>query len=115
MNITINAAQPGLLAPSNFKVGGNQYVVAQHSDGTYVLPADVIAGLSTRPAQPGETIVIYGVGFGSVTPTIPAGEIAGATIIWSIHCRSSSVPRRRRCRCRTTAWRRISSACINLM
>ena len=77
VNVTINAAQPGLLAPSNFKVGGNQYVVAQHSDGTYVLPAGAIAGLSTRPAQPGETIVIYGVGFGSVTPTIPAGEIAG--------------------------------------
>jgi uncharacterized protein (TIGR03437 family) len=75
VNITINATQPGLLAPSNFKVGGNQYVVAQHSDGTYVLPAGAIAGLTTRPAQPGETIVIYGVGFGSVTPITPAGQI----------------------------------------
>jgi uncharacterized protein (TIGR03437 family) len=75
VNLMIKATQPGLLAPSNFKIGGNQYVVAQHSDGTYVLPAGAIAGLSTRPAEIGETIVIYGVGFGSVTPNIPAGEI----------------------------------------
>ena len=74
--LTVNATEPGLLAPSNFTVGGNQYVVAQHSDGTYVLPAGAIAGVNSRPAQPGETIVIYGVGFGSVTPNIPAGEIA---------------------------------------
>lgn len=34
-----------------------------------------IAGVNSRPAKPGETIIIYGVGFGPVTPTIPAGEI----------------------------------------
>ena len=74
-NITVNATQPGLLAPPSFKIGGNQYVVAQFSDGTYVLPAGSIAGVTSRPAMPGETIVIYGVGFGSVTPNIPAGQI----------------------------------------
>ena len=74
-NITVNTTQPGLLAPPSFKIGGNQYVVAQFSDGTYVLPAGSIAGVSSRPAAPGETIVIYGVGFGSVTPNIPAGQI----------------------------------------
>jgi uncharacterized protein (TIGR03437 family) len=50
-------------------------VVAQLSDGSYVLPTGSIAGVTSRPAQPGETIVIYGVGFGSVTPNISAGEI----------------------------------------
>lgn len=74
-NLTVNATAPGLLATANFKVGSNQYVVAQHSDGSYVLPTGAIAGVNSRPAQPGETIVIYGVGFGSVTPNIPAGEI----------------------------------------
>jgi uncharacterized protein (TIGR03437 family) len=49
--------------------------VAQFSDGTYVLPTGAIAGVNSRPAKPGETIVIYGVGFGPVTPNIPAGEI----------------------------------------
>jgi uncharacterized protein (TIGR03437 family) len=75
-NITVNSTEPGLLAPPSFKIGGNQYVVAQFSDLTYVLPAGSIAGVTSRPAKPGETIIIYGVGFGSVTPNIPAGQIA---------------------------------------
>ncbi len=74
-NITVNPTEPGLLAPASFKIGANQYVVAQLSDGSYVLPTGSIAGVTSRPAQSGETIVIYGVGFGSVTPNISAGEI----------------------------------------
>ena len=58
---------------SQFKIGRNQYVVAQHSDGAYVLPAGSIAGVNSRPAKPGEIMVIYGVGFGAVTPNIAAG------------------------------------------
>jgi uncharacterized protein (TIGR03437 family) len=76
-NVTVNATEPGLLAPASFKIGGKQYVVAFHSDNvTYVLPAGAIAGLPSRPAKPGETIVMYGNGFGPVTPNIPAGELA---------------------------------------
>jgi uncharacterized protein (TIGR03437 family) len=74
-NITVNATEAGLLAPPAFKIGANQYVVAQFADGTYVLPAGAIAGTASRPAKPGETIVIYGVGFGAVIPNIPAGQI----------------------------------------
>ncbi len=76
VNLMINATQPGLLAPPNFKIGANQYVVAQHSDGSYVAPTGAIAGAASRPATAGETIEIYGVGFGSVLPATPAGEIA---------------------------------------
>jgi uncharacterized protein (TIGR03437 family) len=75
--ITVNQAQPGLLAPNSFLIGGKQYVTAMHADGTFVLPPNAIAGLSTRQAQPGETILLYGVGFGSVTPSINAGQIVG--------------------------------------
>ena len=74
-NITINAVAPGLLAPPNFSVGGVQYAVAQFGDGTYVLPTGAISGLTSRPAVPGDIIVIYGVGFGPVTPDIPAGQL----------------------------------------
>ncbi len=76
VNLTVNATQPGLLAPASFKIGGNQYVVALLPDGTYVLPAGSIAGINSRPAKPGETITMYGVGFGSVMQGIPAGQIA---------------------------------------
>ncbi len=73
--IPVNAVEPGLLAPSSFQIGGKQYVVALLPDGTYVLPAGTISGVSSRPAQPGETITLYGIGFGSVMPDIPAGQI----------------------------------------
>ena len=75
-NIMVNATEPGLLAPSSFKIGGNQYIAAFFSDGTYVLPERAIAGVSSRPAKPGETIITYGIGFGPVTPAIPVGTLS---------------------------------------
>lgn len=78
-SITVNAIQPGLLAPStSFLINGKQYVVAQHADGTFVLPPGAIPGLTTSQAKPGETILMYGVGFGAVTPSFNAGQIVGA-------------------------------------
>ena len=78
--ITINATQPGLLAPSSFSVGGTQYLVAFFPDGlTYVLPPASIAGISSQRVSPGQTITLYGVGFGPVTPAIAAGQITGQT------------------------------------
>lgn len=77
VDVPANASQPGLLAPQSFFTNGMQYVVAQLPDGTYVLPAGTIAGVNSRPAKPGETIVIYGIGFGPVMPATPVGEIAG--------------------------------------
>ncbi len=74
--VTVVADKPGLLAPSSFDIGGIQYVVAQSLTGEYVLPAGAISGVTSQPATPGENIVIYGIGFGSVTPTIPPGQLA---------------------------------------
>jgi uncharacterized protein (TIGR03437 family) len=73
--VTVDATEPGLLAPSNFIINGTKYVVAQFADGSYVLPPSAIPGLTSRRAQPGDTIVIYGIGFGSVTPGIPPGQL----------------------------------------
>jgi len=78
--IAVNPQQPGLLAPSSFLVGGKQYVAALFPDGvTYVLPPGAIAGLSSRRAQPGDTITLYGIGFGPVTPNTPAGQVVEQT------------------------------------
>jgi uncharacterized protein (TIGR03437 family) len=74
--VTVDATRPGLLAPSNFDIGGTQYVVAQFADGSYVLPPGAIAGLTSQRAKPGDTVVIYGIGFGSVDPNIPPGQLA---------------------------------------
>lgn len=75
--LTVNAAQPGLLAPLSFNLNGTQYVVALFLDGSYVLPTGAIPGISSRPAKAGDTIVLYGVGFGPVIPNIPAGQLVG--------------------------------------
>ena len=75
--ITVNTTQPGLLAPAAFNIAGKQYVVAILPDGTFVLPQGAIAGVNSRPARPGETATMYGVGFGPVIPNIPAGQIVG--------------------------------------
>ncbi|HLG99882.1 MAG TPA: choice-of-anchor V domain-containing protein [Bryobacteraceae bacterium] len=71
-----NAIAPALLSPSPFNTQGHQWVVAQHADQTYVGKTGLISGLSFSPAKPGETIVIYGIGFGPVSPAIAAGTIA---------------------------------------
>ena len=76
------ALAPGFLAPTNYTAGGTQYMVATFaSDGAYVLNTSTGAtfGLTSRPAKPGDLIVAYGIGFGSVTPSIPSGVVAGAS------------------------------------
>ena len=82
-NITVNETQPGLLAIPSCVVGGKQYVVAQFPDQSFVLPPGTISGVTTRQAKPGETITIYGVGFGPVQDSsgndIPAGTIVTAS------------------------------------
>jgi uncharacterized protein (TIGR03437 family) len=76
-NVTVDASDPGLLAPASFNVGGTQYVAALFSDGTtFVLPPGAIPGITSRRAKPGDTIMLYGVDFGSVNPNIPPGQIA---------------------------------------
>jgi uncharacterized protein (TIGR03437 family) len=47
-------------------------MAATHADGTFIGPPNLIAGVTTTPAKPGETIVLYGTGFG---PTI-SGQAA---------------------------------------
>jgi uncharacterized protein (TIGR03437 family) len=75
--ITVNPTQPGLLAPASFNIGGKQYVVALFSDlTTYVAPPGAIPGVTSRQARAGDIIILFGVGFGAVTPSIPAGQIA---------------------------------------
>jgi len=44
--------------------------------GTFVMPAGAVAGVMTRPAKAGETIVLWGIGFGPVDPPVAAGTAA---------------------------------------
>jgi uncharacterized protein (TIGR03437 family) len=74
--VAVNATQPGLYAPSSFQLNGTQYLGAVFANTTtYVLPPGAIPGITSQRAKAGDTITLYGVGFGSVNPAIPAGQI----------------------------------------
>ena len=66
-------AQP--LSLAFFEFGGGPYAAAVHLNGTLVGPSTLYPGQST-PAQRGETIVLYGNGFGATSSSIVAGSSA---------------------------------------
>ncbi len=70
--VAVNPLDPGLLAPASFIVKGSQYLAALYPDArrTFVLPPNAISGVPSRRAQPGDTIIVYGVGFGGTTPAV---------------------------------------------
>ena len=73
---SVASRAPYLLAPPAFAKAGRQYVTAILPGGAFAGPRNLIAGANFRPARSGDRVVLYGVGFGSVTPFIGAGYIA---------------------------------------
>ena len=93
--VSVQGVEPGLLAPPSFQVGGIQYVAALSSDfQSFMLPAGAIPGVQSRPAKHGETIILYGVGFGGVTPSLSAGTLVSQqnTLSNPIEIRFGNVP-----------------------
>jgi len=72
-----------LIVPAFFTIGaanGNDYVAATHANGSLIGPTGLITGVTTTSASPGETIVIYGTGFGQTSPSIPNGQIVSTAL-----------------------------------
>jgi uncharacterized protein (TIGR03437 family) len=68
---------PGLLAPASFTVDTVSYPVATFTDlVTFVGNTGLVPGFNFRPAKPGDTIILYAVGCGSVNPSVDPGQIA---------------------------------------
>jgi uncharacterized protein (TIGR03437 family) len=65
------------LAPAFFKLDaeGRRYLAAVHADGTLLGKPGLLGAATTRPAKPGDVILLYGTGFGPTTPPFPEGEI----------------------------------------
>ena len=78
LNVNVNATQPGLLAPPPFDIKGTQYIVALFPNQFYVLPPGTISGVASKRTVPGDTILLYGVGFGGLSDGTPAGVIDSA-------------------------------------
>ncbi len=64
VTVTATDRLPGLLGLSNGYVGALQ-------------GSTVVGSPGFTAVKPGDTITLYGIGFGAVTPTIAAGQIAG--------------------------------------
>jgi uncharacterized protein (TIGR03437 family) len=59
-----------------FAPDGQKYVAAVHVNGDYVGRTGLFGGAAaSRPAQPGETILLFGNGFGPTNPPLPSDEI----------------------------------------
>jgi uncharacterized protein (TIGR03437 family) len=69
-----------MLAPAAFRVGGRQYVYASKGNTGTIVSNGTIPGLAAAPARPGEVLVLFGSGFGDMSPFgIPiAGAIPSA-------------------------------------
>ena len=77
--VTVSGLAPAILAPSSFAAKGTQYAAAILADASFAAPVAVLPGVTTRPATPGEVLVLYGIGLGPVTPSSPAGTLASGT------------------------------------
>jgi uncharacterized protein (TIGR03437 family) len=57
----------------------NNQVVATTQSFAYAAASGTFSGATTTPAQPGETIILWGTGFGPTNPTPPQGEQTPST------------------------------------
>ena len=74
--VIVNPTAAGMLAPGYLTIGGVQYLGALFPDfQTFVAPPGAVSGYASRRARPGDVIIIFGIGFGPVTPNISAGQI----------------------------------------
>jgi uncharacterized protein (TIGR03437 family) len=69
--------QKSLFAPAFLTFDGT-HAAALHADYSLVGPPNLLPGAATTPAQPGETILMYGVGFGPTNPPQPSGQLVTA-------------------------------------
>jgi uncharacterized protein (TIGR03437 family) len=93
--VNVSTTMPGLLAPEAFRVNGQQHVAALFPDWTtYVLPGRASLGVPSRPAKPGDEIILLGIGFGGVTPSVPGGAVVSQAnqLITPLEIRIGGVP-----------------------
>ena len=72
-------AQKQQFAPAFFTFDNGKYVAAEHAaDYSYVGANGLFAGAT--PAKPGETVLLYGTGFGPTDPAAPAGQLVTSPV-----------------------------------
>jgi uncharacterized protein (TIGR03437 family) len=69
-------AQLQAVAPAFFTYAGTNYAIASRLPD-YAPLSDPSAVPGTAPAKPGDTVVLWGTGFGATNPAVPAGAAVG--------------------------------------
>jgi uncharacterized protein (TIGR03437 family) len=70
----VDPAAAGIHAPPRLRLAGRQFAAALiEGAAAYALPEAAVADLPSRPAKPGEVLVLHGTGFGAVTPHMETG------------------------------------------
>ncbi len=72
VTVMLQKEAPALFA---FTPQSSRYPAAVSADGAFLGPPELFGtSVTTRPARPGETIVLFGNGFGPTDPFVPAGQ-----------------------------------------
>ena len=71
--VTVGPFSPGIFA------SGTQ-AIAVNLDGTLAWAANSVPGLTTHPANPGDTVIVYATGLGAVNQTIADGAASGSVL-----------------------------------
>jgi uncharacterized protein (TIGR03437 family) len=67
-------AQAQSISPSWFVLNGGPYVAGTHLSGNLIGPPALYPGASTA-AKPGETVMLYGNGFGATDAPVQSGSV----------------------------------------
>jgi uncharacterized protein (TIGR03118 family) len=73
-------------APAFFILGaadattGNSYIAAEHANGGVAGPPSLVTGITSTPFNAGETMVLFGTGFGATNPAAPVGTLPTAAL-----------------------------------
>jgi uncharacterized protein (TIGR03437 family) len=77
-------AQLQFTQPAFFLWDG-RYPVATRTDFSYVGPRGLFSDATSTPAKPGDTVILWGTGFGPTSPGTPAGQVvSGAPAVGGV-------------------------------
>jgi uncharacterized protein (TIGR03118 family) len=74
LTVNVEPLNPGFFTIGTNAATGNIYIAAEHVNGTLIGPSATIK--TATPAAPGETVVLFGTGFG---PTLASSEVLSVT------------------------------------
>ena len=82
VTVTKQALAPAFFTWAGSVVGGEKYLGAVISDGTFAGKTGLLQplGIHTRPVKPGEVVLMFGTGFGPTNPDIAAGQVVATPL-----------------------------------